>query len=187
MLKQYIKIRIQEFIEDSRASVTLEALLMFPLLIWAYVSTFVFFDAFRTKNANMKAAYTISDMLSRQTNPVNQAYLDGLNEVYDFLASSPHPTWIRVSVVTWDEDDVQFEVEWSESTKSQTAWTTESLDEIVPRIPAMSHADTVIIVETHMTYEPMFRLGLRTLDFDNFVVTSPRFAPRLCWDTCVEA
>jgi len=181
MLKNQLPPFLRRFCRDQRASISLEAVLLFPLLVWAYVATFVFFDAFRAQNTTLKAAYTLSDMLSRETDPVTQDYLDGLNTVFDYLTFTPNPTWIRVTVITWDEADDRFEVLWSETTKSNPKWTTATLQTIADQIPAMSNGDRSILVETTMRYRPAFRISFGEIDFENFVVTSPRFAPQLLW------
>ena len=186
MLKHIIASRITSFLEDTRASISLEAVLVFPVLVWAYVGSFVFFDAFRAQNTNMKAAYTVADMLSRETDAIDMEYLDGLNRMYDFLVHTPrNPTWIRVTVVTWDADEDEYVVKWSHATKGHDTWTTATLTTITDTIPMLSDGETGILVEATTTYIPAFNVGFAEMDFKNVNFTSPRFAPQLCWeDSC---
>lgn len=188
MLIETVKNQLKHFLTDTRASISFEAVIVFPFLVWTYVGSFVFFDAFRAQNSNMKAAYTISDMLSRETDPITQDYLDGLKRMYDFLVHNPnHPTSLRVTVVRWDEADDQFVVEWSKTTDDLPAWTTGTFATIEDRIPVLANGDTGILVEANTTYIPVFDVGFTEMDFNNFIFTSPRFAPRICWDTCLES
>ena len=60
-----LRARLATFAQDARGSLSVEAALILPLLCWFYVASFVWFDAFRTQNANLKASYTLADMLSR--------------------------------------------------------------------------------------------------------------------------
>jgi Flp pilus assembly protein TadG len=62
--------RAKHFLRDSRAAVALETVLILPILIWAFVASFVFFDAYRVYSTSVKATYMVADMLSRQTNEV---------------------------------------------------------------------------------------------------------------------
>jgi Flp pilus assembly protein TadG len=61
---------IRNFIRDTRAAVAFETVLLTPILVWAYIGSFVFFDAYRVYNTSVKATYMVADMLSRQTNMV---------------------------------------------------------------------------------------------------------------------
>ncbi len=188
MLIETAKSRLKEFLADTSASMSLEAVIVFPFLVWAYVGSFVFFDAFRAQNSNMKAAYTISDMLSRETDPITADYIDGLQRMYDFLVFKPrNPTSMRVTVVRWDEDANEYVVEWSQTTNGLSPWTTETFASVEDRIPVLANGDTGILVEANTTYIPVFNVGFTEMDFNNFIFTSPRFAPRLCWETCLES
>lgn len=185
MLKHLIRSRLKDFITDTSASMSLEAVLVFPVLVWAYIGSFVFFDAFRAQNSNMKAAYTISDMLSRETDPIDADYIDGLQRMYDFLVFKPrNPTWLRITVVRWDEDNEEYVVEWSQTTNEAEPWTTETFEQIDERVPVLANGDTGILVEANTVYIPVFNVGFTEMEFDNFIFTSPRFAPQLCWESC---
>ena len=62
--------RLRLFTDDNRGSIPTEGVLAFTMLIWWYLASFQFFDAFRQKNINLKAAYTIADLISRQTDAI---------------------------------------------------------------------------------------------------------------------
>lgn len=172
------------FKSDDEGSMAVEALLVFPLLWWWYIASFQFFDALKENNINIKASYAISDLISRESGGVNQAYIDGLNRIFDFLIGvdpTGDVTWIRVTSVTWDDGANRFNTVWSRATKGKVAHTDGSIDTISDRIPLMADGDTAIVVETAMQYAPVitwnpFNFGsLTRRDFANFVVTRPRF------------
>ncbi len=188
-MKQYLvspaavlRARIARFARDLRGSLSMETVLVFPLLMWAYIAMFIYFDAFRVQSTNLKAAYAVSDLLSREA-VVNQDYIDGMNDVFDYLIASSDPTWLRVTVVKWDENDDEYKVEWSHTTKGKPVHTDATINspDVVSKIPVLPVGDKVIVVETHMTYEPIFNVGLGQLSLDNFIVTRPRKGPQLQW------
>lgn len=177
---------IRHFWSETRGSLSVEAALILPLLTWFYVGSFVWFDAFRTQNANLKAAYTIADMLSRETVPVTETYLKGLNTVFDYLTTSNHPTYIRVTTVRCLsacalDDSRVLEVGWSYATDGRAPITTAGIVAFNDTIPIMPQGDTLVLVETFMAYEPIFNVGITATTFENKVVTRPRFAPQLLY------
>ncbi len=48
----------------------------------------------------------------------------------------------------------------------------------------MTEEDTVIVVETYMTYPMTMKVGIADFAYKNMVVTRPRFSSQLCWQTC---
>lgn len=179
-----LRIRGQEFATDTRGSVPIEGLIASVWLIWWFVASIQFFDAFRQKNLNLKAAYTIADMVSRvqQDDAVDAAYIEGLNRLFDYMTVSPEPTWVRLSSVIWDDKDERYEIAWSHASGKTPAQTTGSIQPQVTRIPVMPQGEAVIIVETGMAYEPIFDVGLASQWLTTFVPTSPRFTSCVKYD-----
>lgn len=175
--------RIRQFAGDRRAGLSVEAVLIFPILIWGYFGMFILFDGYRALGTNARAAYTISDMLSRETNTVNAAYIEGLNDVLDILTQSPHRTVLRVSVVSFDANTQQYDLEWSYSTAGVTAIKDATLSELIPHIPVMNDPGVAIVVETYMAFVPFMNISLDAFYFEALVVTRPRFAPQLRWSS----
>src|SRR5690606_41586383 len=125
---------------------------------------------------NSKAAYTIGDLLSRETDPVDQEFIDGMKEVYDYITlSDPSKTWVRVSVVRYDGDDDELKLLWSEVAGNTTPITDDTFPNIEARIPDMAEEDTVIVVETNMPYVMAMDLGWKGFTYYNIVITRPRF------------
>lgn len=171
--------RLSRFGRDDGGSLSVEAAMMVPLIVWIYVSTYTYFEAFRADSINVKASYTISDLLSREEDPVNAAYIAGMNQVFNDMVLPRQQTWIRVSSVTFDPAENKYSVQWSHATQNHDP---AKIDDILPWIPVMSGADTVIVVETYMPYTPEFNM-LSPMTYRNVVVTRPRFTPQLKWST----
>ena len=176
---------VRRFRRDERGSYSVELMLVLPIILYGYVAMFVFFDAFRQQNVNLKASYTIADVLSRQTEPIDADWMDGLSDLLDYLTTTHHDTQIRATVVYWDADEARHVRVWSEASDGLTGLDQDGIDsDLSPRNPLMADHDTAIVLETFMLYEPLFQVGIGPTEFHNVVVTSPRFAPQLCWNDC---
>ncbi len=178
------------FSRDEKGSLSIEAVFAFPMLFWAATATFTFFDAYKAQNTSYRANYTISDMLSRETDPVDQNYLDGLHKVFRYMThSGPENTWIRVSVIRCtancaDQDNRQLEWVWSHSANGARSLTADDMTFYFDKIPLMAFGDRLIFVETSRQYSPPFANALVSFAERNLVshvVTRPRFAPQLLW------
>lgn len=181
-LYQRFRLRLRLFGDDREGSMPAEGVMAATFLIWWYIASFQFFDAYRQKNVNLKAAYTIADMVSRQTDVIDRAYINGLNKVFDYLTYSRQRTEVRISSVYWDGANNVYKIGWSYSTGTRPVQTDASIQLKANQIPIMPVGDTVVLVETFMAYEPVFSVGLKAQWFDTFIVTRPRFASQVVFD-----
>ena len=179
------------FRDDDEASLSVEAVLVLPFLLWAFLAVFTFFDVYRAKNLSLKGNYAISDLLSRETNTLDMAYLNGAENLYQYLTQSGESSWLRVTVVTCTEDcaveaDRTLEVDWSRATDELDVYdNTDVMGGLKSIIPLMAEGERLIMVQTSMQYRPPFSealtgIGART--FTDTVMTRPRFAPQLCFE-----
>ncbi|MCA0869375.1 pilus assembly protein [Seohaeicola saemankumensis] len=174
---------LRNFRDDTQAAVTLEFVLVMPFLFWAFMATYVFFDGYRQSNVNLKAAYSISDVISRETNAINEDYIDSMLKVLTLMTRSTSPTSLRVSVIRWDQDEDRYFVEWSATRNRDTKLDDENIGTISSRLPVMPDNDRVILVETTNTFVPLFNVGMSNKVLENFVFTRPRFAPQVVWES----
>lgn len=107
----------RRFLRDSAGSASIEAVIVLPILFWALVATLVFFDGFRSRNQSQIAAQTVADLLSREANMFTSNYLEGMNEVFDFLADSRFPTRLRISSIIWNSQTQLNRIQWSYGTR----------------------------------------------------------------------
>ena len=167
-------------LRDERGSFSVEAILMFPLLVWAFMAMYVFFEGLRESNINLKATYTVADLLSRETDLIDQDYLNGMNSVYAWLSRSSQPVSMRVTVIRYDEASDSHVLVWSRGIAGQPNLDQAGVEaDVSPKVPIMADADTAIVVETWATYVPIMDIGLTTTDINNLVVTAPRFSEQL--------
>ncbi|WP_421703603.1 TadE/TadG family type IV pilus assembly protein [Aliiroseovarius sp.] len=184
--------RTRAFCRDEDGSMTVEAVMILPFLLWAFLATFTYFDVYRAKNLALKANYAISDLLSRENTPIDMNYLLGIEDIYTYLTQGGDPAWVRVTVVRCTEDCTDeavrtLDVGWSKATDGLAALTDEQVQETYADvIPLLAEGDWVTMVETMAGYEPPFSVyltGIRPRDMRDIVLTRPRFASQLCWNT----
>ncbi len=176
-LRRYMK----RFWSDTDGAVTLEFILVMPFLFWAFMAAYVFFDGYRQSTLNVKAAYAVGDLISRETQAINPAYIDSMKQVMEMMTRSRSNIKLRVSVVRWDEDDNRYYVDWSETRGFATERTDSNIMPITQQLPTMPDNERVILVETSNLFVPLFNIGMGTRDLRNFVFTRPRFAPQVVW------
>lgn len=186
----YTRATLARFGRDEDASITVEAVIILPILLWAFLVTFSWFDAYRAKSLALKANYAVSDLMSRETRVLDMDYLEGAEEVYEFLTRSGTDAWIRVTVVhcvkRCDKPNRKLKRDWSKATDNVGGLTNEEVrDYLEPMVPVIPSGERVIVVETSMLYDPPFSrklTGIGPTALNDIVMTRPRFAPQLCWD-----
>ena len=115
MIKSRIYYAWKNFWNDTRGVISVEIALILPLLIWTFAAIATFFDAYRSRSIAEKAAYTVSDMLSRETNAITDTYIDNTLTFFDALADSQTGSSLRVSVISWNSAMNSYEIDWSEA------------------------------------------------------------------------
>ena len=166
------------FLRDEKGAVIAEAVIVLPVMLWAYLALFVYWDAFRSMNTVQKAAYTISDMVSREMVGITSAYVNGLDNMLEYLVDNSQTVSLRVTSVTWSAPNNRFEVHWSRSPdNAKPVLTTATLQNYAGQIPNMTAGDYVVIVEVWENYAPSFEVGMEGMVFNQFIVTRPRFLP----------
>lgn len=168
------------FARDEKGLVLAEFLFAMCWLCWWYVASFAIFDGFRQYNASIKATYTVGDILSRQMLVVDREFLEGLRGLYEYLIKFGSEADLRYTSLKWVEDNNRYEVHWSYSTGDRDELTTADLASMEDRIPILVDGEHVLLVESWSIYHTLFRVGVREgLEFNNYMVTSPRFAARV--------
>ncbi len=180
-LSQMITQITGRFGRREEGAVAVEAIIILPMVFWSYLAMFSFFDAFREYTNNQKAAYTISDLVSRQATPLDNSFLDGTHQLFDTLTRPAGATSLRVSVVSYDLPTETYSVIWSHTRGAMEPLETSDITGWANRLPVMPDDDQIIVVETQADFNAFFNIGLGTRDITNFVFTRPRYASKLCW------
>lgn len=175
--------RLTRFARDDAASLTVEAVILMPMLFWAFGATFLFFDMFRESSVSEKAAYTVGDMLSRETNAITPTYMDNTLTLFSTLSGVPQEDiGLRVSVIRWDEDNEVYDLRWSQARGGTAPLEADLVETWEDTLPIMVDEEQIILVETFVDYSPFMNVGLGDTMLDTFVYTRPRFAPQLVWE-----
>lgn len=169
-----IRAHLRRFARDESGSQTVEIMLMIPIYVWAFLACYVFFDAYRVQSINAKAGYTIGDIISRQQSYITPDFIDSMHNLQQSLVDSRSIPRLRVSTFVYDEDADQLLVNWSQVRGGGDALTNARLAGMRNAIPDMYDGEIGILVQTSVDYEPIFAAGIAQMDFDDFVITSPR-------------
>lgn len=187
MVSNLIKARFKAFWQDTSGNVTVEFALAMPVLFWAFMASYVFFDGYRQSANNLKAAYTISDLISRETSAINDAYIDSMVKVLELMTRTPSDVDLRISVIRWDAQDDRYYLDWSENRGFINELTNDNIQNIKDALPVMPDNERVILVETNNVFVPLFNTGLFSQGLDNinlqnFVFTRPRFVSQVVFE-----
>lgn len=172
-----LRLHLRRFRRREDGVITVEFLLLFPLLVWAYVAMFVFFDMLRVTAQHQKASYVISDMLSRETEYINPTYIDNSKKLFDYLMRVDRNNAIRISSIGYNDEQRRYEVSWSQGRGGKPRLTTGDVADWDDRLPLLASGDELILVETWYDYEIAFlQIDMDDLKMHTFVYTRPRFA-----------
>lgn len=171
-----------DFRRDETGSVSIEAIIMMPLVFWTYLAMFAFFNTYQEYNVNQKVAFTIGDMISRETLPLDQAYLDGVQDLLDYLTHSSAEVGVRVTSLRYSKEDSQFYVHWPRARGGLTPVIDTDVATWTTRVPKLTDGEYIVITETSTNYAVPFNVGLGDREIENFVFTRPRYAPRVLYD-----
>jgi hypothetical protein len=197
-----LKHRFATFLRDEDGLILAEGLIMLPLIIWALVAMFIYWDVFRTINVTQKAAYSIADLLSRQRDTIPTAFKDGLQEVADFLTPGGHPVKIRITSLECNAPtglkicnyaNGSYRLLFSKSPGNLVPELTETSIQrwkgttaTNGRIATLNNLESVFVVETTVEFKAQLQTVLAGLlvnvtdqTFGEFIVTRPRHR-RLC-------
>ena len=188
-LRRFLKQRLSNWSQDTDGSVSIEFVLVFPLLALWLGASFVWFDAFRAKSLMSKTAYTVTDYTSRLVRPT-QAELDRVFLMHKKLLPRRQTAdgWLRLSSICWNGTDHR--VVWSyigDDTYANAI--ADPNDDIDPRllpltddeipleiIPSMSVNDSVILVDVYSYWKPLVSwAGFQPTDLNVSLVSRPRF------------
>lgn len=172
------------FARRDEGSISIEAMIILPVMFWTFLAMFSIFETFRTYGITQKAAFTISDAISRETLPIDDEFLDGAHDLFEYLSLSNGASSIRVSSLYYDAPNDRFWRDWSQVRGGATPLSNSDVETWTDRLPVMPNNERILLVETWTTYDPVFRTGLERQNIGNFVFTRPRYAPRVCWEFC---
>ncbi len=173
---------LRRFRDDESGLIMAEFIVTLPMLIWVFMALFAYWDVFRSMNTAQKAAYAVSDLISRQNNDIPVSFLDDMQSIMEYILPPAQTSRMRFTSVKWSVPNNQFEVIWSRSPgNALLPLNTGTLQAVANRIPMMAATDSVVLVESSVPYTPVFNVGLAaSYNLDEFIVTRPRFLTKIC-------
>jgi len=181
MSRSLLKKALGRFASEEKGSVSVEFVLMFPALFWVIMACYTYFDGYRQSAANLKAAYTISDLISRETDGITETYIDSMQRLLNLMTRSNSATKVRISVIRFDAEDDRYYVDWSKVRGFDSELDNGTIGSLASRLPTMPDEERVILIETSNTYIPPFKVGINEMEMENFVFTRPRFTNQVAW------
>jgi Flp pilus assembly protein TadG len=169
------------FARSEQGSGSIEAVIMIPLMFVVIITSMTVLDLVRQHNLHSKAAYTIGDMISRETLPIDADYLAGTHALLNTMTRTPQDSSVRVSVVRFDSNNDIIKLDWSRTSGGYSELDNNDVRNGTDKLPHMVHNERMIIVETFARYDAPFEAGLGTPVINNFVFTRPRYAPQVLW------
>lgn len=178
---------LNKFRRDENGTITIEFVIIAPLLFTVILAGFEFFDAFKSYGRAAKVTYTIADNLSRRQS-IDEAKITELHGLMNALIP-----WMKdgktltVTSISYNADD-GYVCEWSKHSDANLtlnfdvalnslALGSKAYTDILPDI---AEGDSVILVETQIPHRTIVRMfGLGDLVWTNQVAIRPRFTSKL--------
>lgn len=173
---------LRKFWSDRSGTMTVEALVIVPVMAMGMTGFFAFWHVYQTQNMVQKGTYAVADMLSREMIPATPAFLTGLETTLEFIIR--RNANVRVTSIRRTSDGptgvTGLDVLWSFSPGNALPARTEAtLTDIQGDIPMMSIGSNVVIFEAVVPYVAVTDI-LDVNTINETVVMRPRFLPTLC-------
>lgn len=189
---------LNSFRKDRAGTVAVETAIIFPALLFVLFAMMNIFDAYRAKSTTEKAAFAVSDMLSRETTSVNCAYLSGVHAVLEEMSTVRSGHSMTVTHVYWSVVSDDYELYWTRDQSCGAGVSAAEFETMKSRLPQLVDGESLLVIETSASYAPpilaqwngqrqegTLRLSETenplNMDIDTFVFSRPRFAPQLAW------
>lgn len=173
--------RLISDLRDRSGSITVEATIIIPILFIAFLVTYAIFDAYRNRSVTAKAAYTVSDLVSRETGRINQRYLSGLRDLFTYATNAPAGAAprFRLTSIAFDTRLARYEVDWSLVLGGPASLTTADIQSTADSLPNLLAQEYLLVLEIWSDYRSSIPLAALDSEVYERVIFKPRFVPRL--------
>ncbi|MEL6682020.1 MAG: hypothetical protein AAFQ09_05175 [Pseudomonadota bacterium] len=183
----------KRFRDDQDGVVSVELLFAVPILMWVLMSTFVYFDAFKSQTISTRAALTVADMISREEQCLSRDYLEGTRNLLRALSEVDDDPDFRVTVFRYREAQDDLQRRWSRNRGYGRNLNNNNMNSLrdAGRIPPLANNEYAILLETRTAYNtianttwwgPVSRNDQDQIEFETFTVIKPRYASQVCFD-----
>jgi len=168
---------ISRFIKDEDASITMEFVIVTPVMVLWWIGSMVFFDAFEARSGAARSAYTIADIISRQTDTTN-AYIDSLLVLQNRMRPREPVGTVRVTELYRDIAG-DLSVVWSYAT-SGPADALLLVDVPLGTLPLVNNESYIMLIDTTIPYIPLSDIiGIPAQTWVNRIYINPRFTDQI--------
>lgn len=173
----YLKKLVAKFRADETASLTVEFVMIYPVLITWFIGSIVFFDAFNSKATAQRTSHTIADILSRQTSTSN-SFVDTMLVIQNRMMPRESVGTVRVTSIQKDLLG-DLSILWTHST--DVASTPLLIADVsLSILPDIGNGESILLVETTVPFVPIADwVGFTVTEWTNSVVIKPRFVEPL--------
>ena len=176
MKPKFFRGAFDRVLRDERGSISMEFVIVVPLLLFLTTGGLGFWDAYQSKSKAAKVAFTVSEIMSRHdvVDNTDMAYLFGVQD--KMFDSDLDRRSLRISSICF-EDGVH-RVLWSYTASSGDIAAPVALtDEEIPVdiLPAMAPQDSIILTEVEAHWRPHLNVGVTEKTWRSRLVASPRF------------
>ncbi|PIB24695.1 hypothetical protein BFP76_05795 [Amylibacter kogurei] len=175
-------LKLKRFGRSESGTMTVEAVLMFPIMYWLIIFGPVLFDIVREKTSVVRNSFTIADIISREEN-VTEETMEFYESMFASLMPQSSRTGLRVTSIVRDEvnpDD--YDVRWSHGNISDRPEIASRLDEMDELIPFIEPGESILYVEGFQTYSSVisysfagWNLGWRDKELGHNLFIRPRY------------
>ncbi len=165
------------FRDDESASLTVEFIIIIPVLFTWFLGSIVFFDAFNTKATAQRTAHTLADIISRQTS-VDNDFVDSLLTIQNRMLPRESVGMVRITSIQRDESG-DLQLLWTYNTN--TGATPLEMEDIpLNTIPLMANGESILLLDTRVPFVPIADwVGFTATTWINRVAVAPRFVEPL--------
>ena len=173
----FIKTLLSRFAKDEDATITMEFVIVTPLMVTWWIGSMVFFDAFEARSGAARSAYTIADLISRQTDTTN-SYIDSLLTLQNKMRPREPVGSVRVSELYRDSDG-NLSVVWSYSTEGPSAalLIADAPEDI---LPVLANESYIMLIDSSIPYIPLSDIvAIPAQTWTNRVYINARFSDQI--------
>ncbi len=168
----------RNFAQNERGIISVEFAILAPVILAWVLTSYTFFDGFKSYMRASKATYTAVDLVSRQ-DVVDDAFVETVGSIFESIVDGDGtpPSMVVTSILQVDANTKR--VQWSTAYNGGTRIYDESE---LPQeaIPNMTDGETLVLIQTEVAFDPLIGLAAFTATtFSNQVAITPRFHPEI--------
>lgn len=182
----FLKTLLRKFNADERGVITLEVIILTPLMVLWIIASNAFFDGFKTYLRAGKATYTAVDLISRQ-GEVGPNYVANVGSIFEAIvdadgaASTVVISSIGMTGGDWDSGGT-LTLDWSRDATGG-AGIASPADIPTQYIPNLMDGEHIVLIQAGVPFIPKASWGsLTAKTFTNTLAVTPRYDVMVGWN-----